>query len=136
MVHFLSFSQIAPCHYRYSHRNPHRIPPSSSAVPVPAGAFSIFLHCRSNIRSRRSLFYISINNQAALPPLSLVFQRPSTTPTPHLQPVSTPAWGRGAFWVRAKCRARTPLSGRGEYPGLGNNYRARSPLLGQHAKYA
>ncbi len=42
----------------------------------------------------------------------------------------------GSFWVRAKCRARTPLPGRGEYPGLGNYYRARSPLLGQHAKYA
>ncbi len=42
----------------------------------------------------------------------------------------------GSFWVRAKCRARTPLPGRGEYPGLGNDYRARSPLLGQHAKYA
>ncbi len=35
-----------------------------------------------------------------------------------------------------QCRARTPLPGRGEYPGLGNYYRARSPLLGQHAKYA
>ncbi len=32
-----------------------------------------------------------INNQAALPPLSLVFQHPSTTPTPHFQPVSSPA---------------------------------------------
>ncbi len=42
----------------------------------------------------------------------------------------------GSFWVRAKCRARTPLPGRGEYPGLGSDYRARSPLLGQHAKYA
>ncbi len=42
----------------------------------------------------------------------------------------------GSFWVRAKCRARTPLPGRGEHPGLGNYYRARSPLLGQHAKYA
>ncbi len=42
----------------------------------------------------------------------------------------------GSFWVRAKYRARTPLPGRGEYPGLGNYYRARSPLLGQHAKYA
>ncbi len=42
----------------------------------------------------------------------------------------------GSFWVRAKCRARTPLPGQGEYPGLGNYYRARSPLLGQHAKYA
>ncbi len=42
----------------------------------------------------------------------------------------------GSFWVRAKWRAQTPLPGPGEYPGLGNNYRARSPLLGQHAKYA
>ncbi len=42
----------------------------------------------------------------------------------------------GSFWVWAKCRARTPLPGQGEYPGLGNYYRARSPLLGQHAKYA
>ncbi len=29
-----------------------------------------------------------------------------------------------------------PSPWRGEYPGLGNYYRARSPLLGQHAKYA
>ncbi len=36
---------------------------------------------------------IPINNQAVLPSLSLVFQRPSTTPTPHLQPVSIPAQG-------------------------------------------
>ncbi len=40
---------------------------------------------------------IPINNQAVLPSFSLIFQRPSTTPTPHLQPVSIPAQG-GALW--------------------------------------
>ncbi len=235
MVHSLSFSQIAPCHHRYSHRNPHRTPPpSSSAVPVPAGAFSIFPHCRSSVRSRRSLFYTSpLPQQCPLPQepflyfsaaaavsapaggfsifphcrssvrsrRSLIYTSPLpqqcplpqepflyfptaaavSTPTfytPHpprchsstrsrsrsflldtaalLQAVSSiPSalshtilgdfyiwllshdkvfWG--AFWVWAKRRVWTPLPGRGEYPRLGNNYRARSPLLGQHAKYA
>ncbi len=60
--------------------------------------------------------------KTVLPALSLILEHPFTTPTPHLQPVSTPAHGGalgGAFWVRSKCRALTPLPGRGGAPGSG-----------------
>ncbi len=33
--------------------------PTAAAVPAPAGAFSVFPHCRSGVYSRRSLFCIS-----------------------------------------------------------------------------
>ncbi len=96
MVHSLSFSQIAPCHHRYSHRNPHRIPPSSSAVPVPAGAFSIFLHCRSSVRSRRSLCYISpLPQQCPLPQEPFLY-------FPTAAAVSAPT---GAFSIFLHCRS-------------------------------
>ncbi len=95
MVHSLSFSQIAPWHHRYSRRNPHRIPPSSS-VPAPAGAFSVFTHCRSNVCSRRSSIYISPLPQQCLLPLKLYLYFPTAAA------VSAPT---GAFSVFPHCRS-------------------------------
>ncbi len=161
--------------------------PTAAAVSAPAGAQSIFPHCRSSVCSRRSFLYVSPLPQQCLLPqehhiyfptaaavstltssllsphrhASILQQKPLLPPrcrsiiTNGVQhPISPKAMQflggllviiwllshdkhfLGSFWVRAKCRARTPLPGQGEYPGLGNYYRARSPLLGQHAKYA
>ncbi len=140
--------------------------PTAAAVPAPAGAPSISPHCRSSVYSRRSAIYISPLPQQYLPSpppssphaataahfflqdaaasLQAVSSIPSALkPCNFLGGLLATIWllshdkhFLGSFWVRAKCRARTPLPGRGEYPGLGNYYRARSPLLGQHAKYA
>ncbi len=181
----------------------HQYLPTAATVSAPAGALSMFPHCRSSVCSRRSAIYISpLPQQCPLPqepfrtsplpqqcPLpqephqylptaaavsthtssfssprcrsSTLQQKPllpprcrsiitsgvqhpiSPKPCNFLGGLLATIWllshdkhFLGSFWVRAKCRARTPLPGRGEYPGLGNYYRARSPLLGQHAKYA
>ncbi len=165
----------------------HQYLSTAAAVSAPAGALSIFSHCRSSARSRRSSINISPLPQQCPLPQELHQYLPTaaavSTLTPSLlsprchsstlqqklllpprcrsiitsgvqHPISPKAMQflggllatiwllshdkhfLGSFWVRAKCRARTPLPGRGEYPGLGNYYRARSPLLGQHAKYA
>ncbi len=104
----------------------------------------LFPHCRSSARSSRSL-----QQKPLLPPrcrsiITNGVQHPiSPKAMQFLGGLLVIIWllshdkhFLGSFWVRAKCRARTPLPGQGEYPGLGNYYRARSPLLGQHAKYA
>ncbi len=165
----------------------HQYLPTAAAVSAPAGALSIFPHCHSSIRRRRSPSYIPPLPQQCplpqephqyLPTAAAVSTHTSSFPSPRCRsstlqqkpllpprcrsiitsgvqhPISpkpchffggllATIWllshdkhFLGSFWVRAKCRARTPLPGRGEYPGLGNYYRARSPLLGQHAKYA
>ncbi len=165
----------------------HQYLPTAAAVSAPAGALSIFPHCRSSIRPRRSPSYIPPLPQQCplpqephqyLPTAAAVSTHTSSFPSPRCRsstlqqkpllpprcrsiitsgvqhPISpkpchflggllATIWllshdkhFLGSFWVRAKCRAETPLPGRGEYPGLGNYYRARSPLLGQHAKYA
>ncbi len=127
--------------------------PTAAAVPAPAGAFSTFPHCRSSIyphllhppcchsSTHFSRSLSSFLDAAVL--LQAVSSIPSALSHAIFGGLLATIWllshdkhFLGSFWVRAKCRARTPLPGRGEYPGLRNDYRTRSPLLGQHAKYS
>ncbi len=128
--------------------------PTTAVVSAPAGALSIFSHCRSSACSRRSLLYFSpLPQQCLLPQERYLYFLTAAA-------VSAPAGALSIFpHCRSSARSRRSLpstsplpqqyplpqelhqylptaAGRGEYPGLGNYYRARSPLLGQHAKYA
>ncbi len=147
-----SFSPPGPSPPRYPtpptaprhHRNP---PPSC------------FLHCRSSACSSRNLLYIS-----PLPQQCLLQQEPSlyfptapavTAPAgalsvfPTTAVVSAPAGAltifpaaaavpapAGAFLYVSPLRQQCLLPQERYLYFLGNDYRARSPLLGQHAKYA
>ncbi len=149
-----------------SRRSSINISPLPQQCLLPQERYLYFPHCRSSVRSRRSSINISPLPQQYLPSpppssphaataahfflqdaaasLQAVSSIPSAQkPCNFLGGLLATIWllshdkhSLGSFWVRANCRARTPLPGRGEYPGLGNDYRARSPLLGQHAKYA
>ncbi len=135
---------------------------TAAAVSAPAGAFSIFLHCRSSVCSRRSLFYIPpLRQQCPLPqepvsppPSQLYFLDSAEVPLPQAvssipSALSYANFGgfTGPLWLlsrdnsilgehsgsglHAELGPLSPVGG--SNPGLGNNYRARSPLLGQHA---
>ncbi|KAL0148187.1 hypothetical protein M9458_056508 [Cirrhinus mrigala] len=107
--------------------------PTAAAVPAPAGALFSVPHCRSSARSRRSFI-----PQFPLPQQRPLPQEPffRILPQQCLQELlayfpffaTTTNSGGSAYWVRAECRARTPLPRQGECPGFGNDYRARSPL--------
>ncbi len=121
-----------------SRRSPINISPlPQQCLPIPP---PFPPHVAAAAHFSRSRFFL----QDAAASLQAVFQHPiSPKPCHFLGGLLAAIWllshdkhFLGSFCVRAKCRARTPLPGRGEYPGLGNYYRARSPLLGQHAKYA
>ncbi len=119
--------------------------PTAAAVPAPAGAFSVLPHCRSSVYPHHLLPLPTLPQQHT-PAEAFTFtprcrsiitsgvQHPiSPKPCNFLGGLLATFWllshdkqFLGSFWVRAKCRARTPLPGRGEYPGLGNDYRARS----------
>ncbi len=80
--------------------------PTATAVPLPQEPF----------RTSPQPYLHYLSSSRIPPPPQLL----TSSPFSPQQGVG------GSFWVRAKCRARTPLPGRGEYPGLGNYYRARS----------
>ncbi len=70
--------------------------PTAAAVPAPAGAFPLFPHCRSSVRSRRSAIHISpLPQQCPLP------QEPSHY-FPTAAAVPAPP---GAFPVFPHCRS-------------------------------
>ncbi len=138
--------------------------PTATAVSAPAGAQSIFPHCRSSVCSRRSFLYVSPLPQQCLlpqehhiyfPTAAAVSTLTSSLLSPHCHastlqqkpllpprcrsiitngvqhPISPKAMQflggllviiwllshdkhfLGSFWVRAKCRARTPPRARG-----------------------
>ncbi|KAL0150468.1 hypothetical protein M9458_054285 [Cirrhinus mrigala] len=107
---------------RWSPPPPFFVLPTAAAVPAPAGAlFSVPLRRFFHILSQQCL-------QELLPyfPVYALRLRPAS-----LQPKLSIFWGVNwllAYWVRAKCRARTPLPRQGGCPGFGNDFRARSPL--------
>ncbi len=106
--------------------------PVLRALPFIQATAEVILHNYSKL----PVFECGLWKRPIISRLPQSLHHPDSSPSARFYPSMGRSTRGGAFWVRAKRRARTPLPGRGEYPGLGNNYRARSPLLGQHAKYA